>query len=410
MLHTERWNTLPARYREAFIEMQKGGVKDSTDMRYIKNFAEFWRTMRKLGIEDRQVWSFPTDEWLLQVYIVDCAIVREKPNTYDTIRSKLRSVDYVGQCLNVKQEYHKSPALDAVIKYCKKRNKGKGSDTIPITVEKVKLVVCYILCTKINQEQLDSWDRSSLSKNWMIYDLTVFQEEEREWYQLCIIVVLAVSLGLRGAEQLRNEEEQWKEYGIKLKDMRWLWKGKLGKRFSSSKYTKNTTNLSSVEIKLRNSKTKGIGEAIKLLLGRNETEIKPLLLVYEWYHMRKEELGNDWKNEFLFTLSLQKVKKMWKSIIKQMQILEPEKWRYHGLRKGFATSLQQRDINQGLIAFGGRWSLVASIYRYTIYTLEDMLPLAAIIWDRERETLEHKDLDNWELEMLKNVKKLKNMI
>ena len=89
-----------------------------------------------------------------------------------------------------------------------------------------------------------------------------------------------------------------------------------------------------------------------------------------------------------------------------MQVMEPEKWRYHGLRKGFATTLQQREINQGLIAYAGRWKLVASIYKYMIFTLEDMRKIASMIWDKKRETMMHTDLDEWEIQILKDIKKI----
>ena len=389
------------------MEMKKGGVKDSTNMRYIKNFAEYWKTLRNLGISDEEIWSFPTDEWLLQAYIVDCAVVRQRTNTYDTIRNKLRAVDYIAQCIGVKQEYHTSPALDAVIKHCKKRNKGKGSNTIPITIERSKLIIQHILRNKIAINKLDEWDKKSISNHWSIYNLNTLNKEEIEWYQMCIIIIMAITLGLRGAEQLKNEEKEWKDYGIKLKDIKWIWKNKEGRKFTSSKYTKNHGNLETMELRLRNSKTKGIGEVIKLILGNNKTKIRPISLIYEWFHQRKKESGEDWKNNFLFSLTLQQAKKNWKKIIQEMQVMEPEKWRYHGLRKGFATSLQQREINQGLIAYAGRWSLVESIYKYMIFTLEDMQQIASLIWDKKRQTMMHTDLDEWEIQILKDMRKIK---
>ena len=384
--------------------MQKGGIKDSTDMRYLKNFAEYWRTLRKLGISDERVWKFPTEEWLLQVYIVDCAMVRERINTYDTIRNKLRAIDYIAQCIGIKQEYYTSPALDAIIKYCKKRNKGKGSDTIPITVEKIKTIIEHILRKKIDIRKLDTWDKRLIKTQWRIYDMDTFSERELDWYQMCVIIIMAVTLGLRGAEQLKNEEKEWKEYGIKLKDIKWNWENKEGRRFTSAKYTKNQNNLLAMEVRLRNSKTKGKGEAIKLVLGKNDLEPKPILIIYEWFHHRKRKTKINWRESFLFDISLQKTKKKWNQIIKEMQILEPNRWRYHGIRKGFATSLQQREVNQGLIAYAGRWKLVASIYKYMIFTLEDMEKIASILWDKKRGTLIYTDLDDWEIQILKDIK------
>ena len=171
--------------------MKKGRVKDSTDMRYIKNFC-LWKTLRKLGISDEEVWTFPTNEWLLQAYIVDCAVVKEKTNTYDTIRNKLRAIEYIAQCVGIKHEYHTSPALDAVIKHCKKINKGKGSNTVPITIERTKLMIEHILRNKIAINTLDNWDRKAINEHWTIYNLNIFNNEETKWHQICIIIIMAL--------------------------------------------------------------------------------------------------------------------------------------------------------------------------------------------------------------------------
>ena len=113
------------------------------------------------------------NEWLLQVYIIDCAVVREKINTYDTIRNKLRAIDHVAQCVGIKQEHLTSPALDVIIKCCNKRNKGRGSNTIPITIEKRKAITEHILRKKIAMERLDAWDEKSIKTQWRIYNLNV---------------------------------------------------------------------------------------------------------------------------------------------------------------------------------------------------------------------------------------------
>ena len=204
---------------------------------------------------------------------------------------------------------------------------------------------------------------------------------------------MAITLGLRGAEQLKNKEKEWKECGIKLKNIKWIWINKEVKKFTSAKYTKNQSNLDARKLRQRNSKTKGTEETIKLVLGRNKIEPKLILMMYEWFHHRKKIMGSNWRESFLFSTSLQQTKKKWKEVIKEMQIMEPKRWTYHGLRKGFATSLQQREINQGLIAYAGRWKLVASMYKYMIFTLEDMKKIVSLLWDKKRETLIHIDLD-----------------
>ena len=90
-----------------------------------------------------------------------------------------------------------------------------------------------------------------------------------------------------------------------------------------------------------------------------------------------------------------------------MQVLEPERQRCHGLRNGVTTSLQQREINQKLMRFGGRWSLASTKYKRMMFTLEDMLQTSSMMQYKQRETVIHKDIYDWELQMLKDIKKLK---
>ena len=387
--------------------MLKGGVKDSTDSRYVKGFQEFWNTMRRLNIPDEIVWTFPTPEWVLQVYIVDCAMIRDPPNTYDTIRGKLRSIDYIGQICGFKQQYSICPGLTAQIKYCKKLRKGGGSNTIPITIERLKMIIEYILEEKILKSQ--EWgkcEKEFLWTYWRVYEIGGMSEIGVKWYQVCTIVIVAVTLGLRGAEQLHNLNEEWRDYGIRLGDIKFVWESINKKKIRSTKYFKNTEKLLALELRLRNSKTKANGTMIQLVLGRNASKIKPLLIVYEWFHYRKALAKDNWKQLFLFDISLQKIKILWRHIILSMDLYEGHRYRYHGLRKGFATSLQQREVTQGLIAYAGRWSLLSSsIYKYVIYTLEDMMPISSILWDKEVSTLQCKDLDATENDIMKELRK-----
>ena len=56
-----------------------------------------------------------------------------------------------------------------------------------------------------------------------------------------------------------------------------MWRGKQGKTLSSLKYVKNQNDLESLKSKLRNSKTRRVGEAKKLVLGNNQSKMKHLL-------------------------------------------------------------------------------------------------------------------------------------
>ncbi len=56
-------------------------------------------------------------------------------------------------------------------------------------------------------------------------------------------------------------------------------------------------------------------------------------------------------------------------------MIDGDKYRFHGLRKGFATRLQQVGIPMSLIAFAGRWKLQAAIYRYLLHNQAQLIPL-----------------------------------
>ena len=204
--------------------MQKG-VEDSTNMRYTKNSAEYWNTLKRLRMLGDKIWTFPTNDWLLPVYIVNYQVVREKISTCDAMRNKLRAIDHVAQGLEVKQEHHMSPALDAVIK-CRK-------NTIGMTVERTE----HIMRNEMLTTELDSWDKKSIKKNWMICNIDVSNDDEIKCHQMSIKMKMAMTMSLRGAEQLKNEDEEWKECENKF------WRSKKGEKFISSKCTKNQQGL-----------------------------------------------------------------------------------------------------------------------------------------------------------------------
>ena len=171
-------------------------------------------------------------------------------------------------------------------------------------------------------------------------------------------------------------------------------------------FTKNASGLLCAAVTIPNSKTKAKNESIELAIGNNNGNISPLYLIYRWYHWRR---STEKLEKYLFSLSLQEAKKIWKKAIAGMNMLDGKKWRYHGLRKGFATSLQQRKVSQGLIAYAGRWSLVSSFHKYALFTNDELLPLAGIMWNTRRRSLICQDLDEAELEILREVKK-KNLL
>ena len=149
------------------------------------------------------------------------------------------------------------------------------------------------------------------------------------------------------------------------------------------------------------SQTKRKDQAIKLCMGMNTREISPLYLIFRWFHFQKQEAGSDWRERYLFDMTVQQVKKIWKGSIKETAMQEKERWRFHGLRKCFGTALQERGVDKGLVAYAGRWSVVStSIYKYVLYSLEDMAKIASVLWDKKKITEHGQDMDAYELELL----------
>ena len=126
------WKQVPLVYRTEMYTMMGGGVRDSSHTTYTKGFLEFWRTMYRMGFDDDLIFGFPLKDAVLQMYIINCSRIRDPPNCYNTIRNKLRAIDYIAQLSGVYQSWSENPSLDSIIKYCKKRNKSKGSDSPPI--------------------------------------------------------------------------------------------------------------------------------------------------------------------------------------------------------------------------------------------------------------------------------------
>eukprot|EP01084_Bolivina_argentea_P148331 259354_1 len=143
------WNYVNPIYKNNLFVMLNGGVKLTSDGTYIGCWCEFWRTMRRLKIPDKLVWTFPISDTLLQIYIVDCVMVRQKLNCHGTVRLKMRSIDYVAQLCGMKQSWSDNPSIWALMQYAKKRRPGKGSDTLPVTSDMIILIVRFILENKV---------------------------------------------------------------------------------------------------------------------------------------------------------------------------------------------------------------------------------------------------------------------
>ena len=406
------WLLVPD-HRDMTQVMQKGGITLSSESNYYKGFCEYVRTMERLYIPEELIYTFPTPSVLIKIYITDCAIMRAKPNTYDTIRGKLRGIDFVAQCMNIHQSWSDNPLLAGQIKYCKKQCKGTGSDTVPITIDKMRIIINWIICTKvINDLILTPYEKSRID-HWRLFPRIIADIDRLNAYWYAMSLMLNVTLGLRGAEQYENTNKVYAGYGIQLKDITFMWRDPdTNQVFPYNDYTMHTDRLEHIQFRLRHTKCGNINDEIFVRMGRAYGDIDPALIIYEMYHTMIDQFQSIHvqsvsANSFFCSgidrkWTLKSVKNEWHLNIYAMhQWLEPTKMRFHGLRKGFATSLQKKSVPLGLIAFAGRWTLQAAIYRYILWEQDDLIGLANILWNKpETVFIPSVDMEASELALL----------
>ena len=94
---------------------------------------------------------------------------------------------------------------------------------------------------------------------------------------------------------------------------------------------------------------------------------------------------------------------MLREMVKSMGFLDWEKMRFHGLRKGFATTLQNNGLPLSLIAFAGMWTLQAAIFSYLKHTQADLLRIAAVYLYGNKKHLGEVDMDDSEFRIIQSM-------
>ena len=278
-------------YRQAMHEMMRGGIRDSSHNTYIKGFLEYWRTMHRIGFDDDLIFDFPTKDAVLQSYIINCSRIRPKPNCYNTIRNKLRAIDYVSQLSGVWQKWSENPALDAVIKYCKKRNKSKGSDSLPITADMCLCIVRYVLRSKVYNGLVLNKEQQGMANQWLTVHAVRTSPKRIKWYMWAIAFLLLCVLGIRGADCYENKEKMYEGYGLQLDDITAYFMRPASRTiYTNGDREYDATNLHHIRFRLRNSKTACPGEDKWLRLGRTHRDVDPALCVYHVYQIQQHEL------------------------------------------------------------------------------------------------------------------------
>ena len=368
--------------------------------------------MRRLGISDEMVWDFPIRDAILQVYIINCALVRARRNVYGTIRGKLRAIDYVVQLTGKHQSWSDNPALSTMIDYVKKRNPNKGSDTLPISGGMMLQLVAYIMSNKVyvglnmNQKQRD------LAMRWFSFDLIWNDKQRMYWYVYALSILTLGCLGLRGAELYENSDKAYEGYGLYVTDVAVMWRNPYTHRvYECNDEADDIDNIYYISFKLRNSKSGTVGADEFLTMGRTNKRIDPVLLLHHLLVVQKRVIKQSGPKVFLFSLpnmnlKLRNIKiKLTKIVVDELQIMEGQKYRLHGTRKGFATTLQRVGVPMSLIAFAGRWKLQSAIYDYLIHSQKDLLGIVGKYLYGTKTNNEQYDWDESEIRIVQNMQK-----
>ena len=374
------WTKMPPMYKQLLYVMLSGGVKSSSHGTYMRNFLEFWRTMRRLRIRDELIFRFPIADAVLQMYVIDCAMVRPKKNVYGTIRGKLRAIDYVVQLAGKRQAWCENPALYTIMQYVKRRNPNLGSDTLPVSGKMMLEVISFIMVSKVYHDLELSEMEQGMARRWISFEKVWRDKIRLHWYVYAVSILTLGCLGLRGAECFENSAAVYEGYGLFVSDITVICKNPFTNRmYESSEYVSDTDKIHHICFKLRNSKTASVGRNTYLRMGRTHRRIDPAVLINHLLMVQRDVMRNTEANTFLFSvpgcnMTLRNVKKKWtKIIVEEMQFSEGKRYRLHGTRKGFATTLLKNGVAMSLIAFAGQWKLHAAIYKYLIHTQSDLL-------------------------------------
>eukprot|EP01083_Nonionella_stella_P285028 970237_1 len=309
--------------------MQSGGIKESSHSTYVNNFAEFWRTMRRLKISDKLTWTLPTPDILLRVYIVDCARVRPHPNVWGTIRNKLRSIDYISQLTGCIQSWHENPAIAAQVLHCKKQNVSTRETTLPITATKLWEITVYVLRNKVYNGLILTKAQQRLRQQGLIFSEIWESPHRLAWYVMCLSWVINGTLGLRGAEQYKHHKPEYREYGLHRHHVIFFQKLAHGRYKRLPNRDINTDLIDHARIEITNAKIGTANRSVFLRLGRTRRDFDPLIMLYRLMRIQTKYLKQ--KSPFIFdtdhhSITLASMKKVWSSILKEMQWLEW--WRY----------------------------------------------------------------------------------
>ena len=370
------FDDLPS-HKKLWTEIFDGGVKSSTNNKYIEKYTEFLRTMKRLGFNNL-MWNIPIEVNLIYVYIMDC-ILRKKSNVWDTIRNKLRALDYVNQLCGINSSWSDDFNIQMAKKYVKKNNPSLGSKVVPIRRKELVIVYNHLMYKLLgNFVPFVNISTSGLVK---IFDKKIN-------YKLsCLVTWMMVSAtgGFRIGELVHADNLNNNDYGLMRKDIKFGYVDN-NNNISFDNKRKDRSNLFIVEFILRNSKTQKKNQSIRVWMGRSKFNIDPILMIFDLYYGQKVVFNNINNNSFLFIdqnnipITIAEMRNLMRKALDEIGLINREHFPPHCLRKSYNITLSRCGVSEGLIAYGGRWTLAQAYFRYAVYSLDDLIGLAKIYW------------------------------
>ena len=319
---------------------------------YIKRYGTFINTMRRLKFSDNQILATPISEQMMIVFAISCCVEKRQykngkdkdPNRWNTIRGKLRALDFINECAVTPSVWHKSFVIKRLTDYLRKYYCPPEEPSDPFSHEQFIFLIKQ-LTNMIYDENMNVWANAIQQFGWELV--------------LCWFLITAI-MGFRISETVKqptNAKDQ--TYGLKFKDINFLFytnDDKSNVKFDN-KFRNDIDNLFAAELTIRNSKGQKINKPIKLYLGRSFNEIDPLITLYNTYHKYDNicknypgsfsnkpndwffQKGNDIRNGPIYH-DTNSMRKKFNEVLEAMNFIGDNKLTPHSLRKYFNTRHQ----------------------------------------------------------------------
>lgn len=141
---------------------------------------------------------------------------------------------------------------------------------------------------------------------------------------------------------------------------------------------------------IQNSKMRNTGEPSWTMIGRSNHLLDPALLLFDLYHKmyilsRGYPHIYTWNEDsFVFQMASGKPMKscdyrnIYGVLIHEVGFIDADRLALpHSARKGFASQLVRKGVNQSKIAFAARWYLKHAMFRYLTYRRTELVNLAS---------------------------------